>query len=82
MASQLTARGPRCRWWLSEVTQLKRFTKVLLQPDETTTVEFAFTVADLLFYGLGDENQSKYEAGWFQVRVGGLVARFELVLDE
>ena len=60
-------------------TQLKRFTKVLLQPGEATTVEFTLTIEDLLFYGLGDENVAKYETGWFRVRVGNQFARFELV---
>ena len=60
--------------------QLKRFEKVALGVGESVVLEFTLTIDDLLFYGLGDENVAKYEAGTFIVRIDNLDAPFTLVV--
>lgn len=63
------------------VKELKRFSKIHLNPGESKTVEFQLTAEDLAFYGRDLTN--KAEAGDFKLWVGpnsaeGLESRFSL----
>jgi beta-glucosidase len=59
------------------VRQLKRFTKIELNPGETKTVEFTLEDYDLSF--IGRENTRIVEPGKFKVFVGNLDSEFTLV---
>lgn len=66
------------------VQELKRFTKVYLQPAQTRNVSFRLSLRDLAF--LGREMRCVAEPGAFTVRVGSnsrdaREARFELLTD-
>ena len=55
---------------------LKRFTKVDLEPGESTTVSFQLTQEDLEF--IGRDNQPTLEDGEFAVMIGDLENSFNL----
>jgi beta-glucosidase len=55
---------------------LKRFTKVELEPDESTTVSFQLTQADLEF--IGRDNRPTLEDGEFVVMIDELEQSFTL----
>ena len=55
--------------------RLKRFAKVLLQPDESRQLSFELTSDDLSF--IGADNKRVVEPGVFDVRIGGLQQTFE-----
>ena len=56
--------------------ELKRFTKVKLNPLETKTIELTIKVDDLKFYG--KENQWIAEDGEFTISINTLSERFYL----
>lgn len=58
------------------VKKLKRFTKVTLMPQQTTTVEFLLNQSDLEFFGL--ENKWIAEDGTFTVSIAKLSSEFKL----
>ncbi|MCL5027783.1 MAG: glycoside hydrolase family 3 C-terminal domain-containing protein [Bacteroidetes bacterium] len=59
------------------VKQLKRFTKVELNPGETRTVEFTLNDYDLSF--IGRENKRIVEPGKFKIFIGDLSSEFTLL---
>ncbi|MBN1817270.1 MAG: glycoside hydrolase family 3 C-terminal domain-containing protein [Sedimentisphaerales bacterium] len=58
------------------VRQLKRFTKVYLNPGEKQIVTFTLDVADLTF--IGADSRPAVEPGLFKVYIGSQEAEFEL----
>eukprot|EP01121_Diplochlamys_sp_Union-15-3_P013409 TRINITY_DN4155_c0_g4_i1.p1 TRINITY_DN4155_c0_g4~~TRINITY_DN4155_c0_g4_i1.p1 ORF type:complete len:742 (+),score=152.75 TRINITY_DN4155_c0_g4_i1:117-2228(+) len=60
-----------------EVSMLKRFTKIHLEPRQKTTLSFVLNQNDLSFYGIN--NDLVIEPGLFIVQVGNLQAQFTLV---
>ncbi len=56
------------------VKKLRRFTKIVLQPGESKTVEFELHKEDLSF--IGRDNKPVLEPGEFELRVGQLTSRF------
>jgi beta-glucosidase len=57
------------------VKRLRGFQRVTLEPGERREVAFRLTAADLSY--VGRDGKPVYEAGTFDVRVGGLTAAFE-----
>ena len=58
------------------VKQLKRFTKLELQPGESQKVQFTINTSELAYIGL--RNNWITEPGWFTIRIGDQEARFYL----
>ncbi len=56
------------------VKQLKRFTKISLEPGETRTVEFTLDPCDLSF--IGRDNKRVIEPGEFKIAIGDQTAGF------
>lgn len=63
-----------------QVKQLKRFKGVLLQPNESKTVQFRLNKTDISFHNR--ENKFVAEPGEFKIAVGNLSETFELVAEE
>jgi beta-glucosidase len=59
---------------------LKRFTKVELNPKESTMVKFSLSVQDMTFIGIN--NLPVLEAGDFVVEIGRNQAQFTLQLQD
>lgn len=58
------------------VKRLKRFSKILLEPGETKTVEFTLFKDDLSF--IGRDNKPVVEPGEFEITIADLKEKFEL----
>ncbi|MBN2485422.1 MAG: glycoside hydrolase family 3 C-terminal domain-containing protein [Bacteroidales bacterium] len=58
------------------VKQLKRFTKIYLEPGETKTVTFKLELKDLMF--VSSNNKRVYEPGSFKISIGNKEAGFYL----
>ncbi|MBU4446166.1 MAG: glycoside hydrolase family 3 C-terminal domain-containing protein [Candidatus Marinimicrobia bacterium] len=58
------------------VKRLKRFSKILLEPGETKTVEFTLFKDDLSF--IGRDNKPFVEPGEFEITIADLKEKFEL----
>lgn len=61
------------------IRQLKKFTKISLQPGASQNVEFTLTMDDLSF--INQQNQRDYESGDFNIYVSSLKAMFNLQKD-
>ena len=60
-----------------DVKRLRRFEKITLKPQESKTVSFTLTAADLSY--TNQEGKKVTEAGEFEIRIGNQVKKFSLL---